>query len=134
MVCAIDSKGVKPSMSLEGAVDAGAFEAYVERFLVPHLRRGQIMVMDNLSVHKGGRIRRLVEDARCGLLFLPPYSSDMNPIEEAFSKVKGTLRKAGSRTRDALVEATGRALGAITPEDIRGFYAGCGYRLPLQSS
>lgn len=103
MVCAIDSKGVKPSMSLEGAVDAGAFEAYVERFLVPHLRRGQIVVMDNLSVHKGGRIRRLVEDARCGLLFLPPYSSDMNPIEEVFSKVKGTLRKAGSRTRDALV-------------------------------
>jgi transposase len=133
LICAIDSKGVKPSMSLEGAVDAGAFEAYVERFLVPHLRREQIVVMDNLSVHKGGRVRRLVEDAGCGLLFLPPYSPDMNPIEEAFSKVKGTLRKAGSRTRDALVEATGHALDAITPEDIRGFYADCGYRLPLQS-
>jgi transposase len=88
--------------------------------------------MDNLSVHKGGRVRQLVEDAGCGLLFLPPYSPDMNPTEEAFSKVKGILRKAGSRTRDALVEATGRALDAITPEDIRGFYADCGYRLPLQ--
>ncbi len=133
LVCAIDSKGVKPSMSVEGALDAKAFEAYVERFLVAHLRRGQIVVMDNLSVHKSRRVERLVEEAGCELLFLPPYSPDMNPIEEAFSKVKGTLRKAGARTREALVEATGRALDTITRQDVRGFYADCGYRLPVQS-
>lgn len=76
-------------MSVEGAVDSKVFEAYIERFLVPHLRRGQIVVMDNLSVHKSKRVERLVEEAGCELLFLPPYSPDMNPIEEAFSKVKG---------------------------------------------
>ncbi len=133
LICAIDSGGVKPSMSMEGAVDSGAFEAYVERFLAPRLDRGQIVVMDNLSVHKSKEVERLVEDAGCELWFLPPYSPDMNPIEEAFSKVKGALRKAAARSREALVEATGRALDSITPEDIRGFYADCGYRLPLQS-
>ncbi len=133
LVCAIDAFGVKPSMSVEGAVDAKAFEAYVGRFLAPKLKRGQIVVMDNLSVHKSRRVERLIEEAGCELLFLPPYSPDMNPIEEAFSKVKGALRKAGARTREALVEATGRALDTITPQDIRGFYADCGYRLPLQS-
>jgi len=133
LVCAIDSEGVKPSMSVEGAVNGKAFEAYVERFLAPTLKRGQIVVMDNLSVHKSRRVQRLVEEAGAALLFLPPYSPDMNPIEEAFSKVKGILRKTGARTREALVEATGRALDAITPPDIRGFYADCGYRLPSQS-
>ena len=120
-------------MSVEGAVDGKAFEAYVEHFLAPTLKRGQIVVMDNLSVHKSRRIERLVEEAGCTLLFLPPYSPDLNPIEEAFSKVKGTLRKAGARTREALVEATGRALDTITHQDIRSFYADCGYRLPVQS-
>lgn len=133
LVCAIDAGGVKPSMSVEGAVDGKAFEIYVEHFLAPTLKPGQIVVMDNLSVHKSRRIERLVEEAGCTLLFLPPYSPDLNPIEEAFSKVKGTLRKAGARTREALVEATGRALDTITRQDIRSFYADCGYRLPLQS-
>lgn len=133
LVCAIGAGGVKPSMSVEGAVDAKTFEAYVECFLAPTLVRGQIVVMDNLSVHKSRRVRRLIEDAGCALLFLPPYSPDLNPIEEAFSKLKGILRKAGARRREALVEATGRALDTITHQDIRGFYADCGYRLPLQS-
>jgi transposase len=133
LVCAIDAEGVKPSMSVEGAVDAKAFESYVEHLLLPKLKRGQIVVMDNLSVHKSRRVQRLIEGAGCELLFLPPYSPDFNPTEEVFSKVKGILRKAGARTREALVEATGRALDAITPEDIRGFYSDCGYRLPVQS-
>jgi transposase len=133
LVCAIDSGGVKPSMSVEGAVDGRAFETYVERFLAPNLKGGQIVVMDNLSVHKSKRVKRLIEEAGAALLLLPPYSPDMNPIEEVFSKLKATLRKAGARTREALVEATGRALDAITPEDIRGFFSDCGYRLPLQS-
>ena len=133
LVCAIDSGGVKPSMSVEGAVDGRAFEAYVECFLVPELKRGQIVVMDNLPVHKSKRVRRLIEQAGAALLFVPPYSPDMNPIEEAFSKLKAALRKAGARTREALVEATGRALDTITRDDIRGFFSGCGYRLPVQS-
>ena len=133
LICAIDASGVKPSMSVEGAVDSKAFEIYVEHFLAPTLKRGQIVVMDNLSVHKSKCVERLIEGAGCELLFLPPYSPDMNPIEEAFSKVKGILRKAKARTREALVEATGHALEAIAPRDIRGFYADCGYRLPAQS-
>lgn len=133
LICAIDAGGVNPSMSVEGAVDGRAFEAYVEHFLLPKLKPGRIVVMDNLSVHKSKRVQRLVEGAGCELLFLPPYSPDMNPIEEAFSKVKGILRKAKARTREALVEATGHALEAITPQDIRGFYADCGYRTPVQS-
>jgi transposase len=132
LVCAIDLGGVKPSMSVEGAVDGKAFEVYLRRFLCPTLKRGQIVVMDNLSVHKSERVERIVEGAGATLLFLPSYSPDLNPIEQAFSKVKGILRKARSRTKDALVEATGRALDAITPEDIRGFYSDCGYRSPLQ--
>ena len=79
LVCAIDSGGVKPSMSVEGAVDAEAFESYIEHFLVPELERGQIVVMDNLSVHKSKRVGRLVEGAGCELLFLPAYSPDFNP-------------------------------------------------------
>ena len=89
--------------------------------------------MDNLSVHKSKRVERLIERAGATLLFLPPYSPDLNPIEEAFSKVKGSLRKAGARTREALVEASGRALDTITHEDLRGFFSDCGYRLPVQS-
>lgn len=133
LICALDSEGVKPSMSVEGAVDGKAFESYIEHFLAPKLERGQIVVMDNLSVHKSKRVQRLIEEAGATLLFLPPYSPDMNPIEGAFSKVKSVLRKVAARTREALVEATGRALDTITTEDIRGFYTDCGYRLPLQS-
>lgn len=133
LVSAIGSDGVKPSMSVEGAVDSKAFETYVEHFLAPELGRGQIVVMDNLSVHKSKRVERLLEKAGATLLFLPPYSPDFNPIEEAFSKVKSILRKIQSRTKEALLEATGRALDAITPEDIRGFYSDCGYRSPVQS-
>jgi transposase len=133
LVSSISLSGVGPSMSVEGAVDGKAFEAYVEHFLAPELRRGQVVVMDNLSVHKSGRVERLVEEAGATLLFLPPYSPDMNPIEEAFSKLKGMLRKVQARTKEALVEATGRALDATTTQDIRGFYADCGYSLPSQS-
>lgn len=133
LVSAIGTEGVKPSMSVEGAIDGKAFETYIEHFLSPELERGKIVVMDNLSVHKSKRIEQLIEAAGATLLFLPPYSPDFNPIEEAFSKVKNILRKLQSRTKEALLEATGRALDAITPEDIQGFYSDCGYRLPVQS-
>lgn len=120
-------------MSVEGAVDGKAFETYIKYFLAPELGHGQIVVMDNLSVHKSKRIEQLIEETGATLLFPPPYSPDFNPIEEAFSKVKSILRKASSRSKEALLEATGKALNAITPEDVRGFYSDCGYRLPVQS-
>jgi transposase len=97
------------------------------------VRPGQVVVLDNLSSHKGGRVRELVESRGCELLFLPPYSPDLNPIEEAFSKVKGLLRRTGARTREALIEAVGQALDAVTSRDARGFFEHCGYRSMAQS-
>jgi transposase len=88
--------------------------------------------MDNLSVHKGERVRKLIEHRGCELLYLPPYSPDLNPIEEAFSKVKHILRKLSARGKEALIEAIGRALGTVSTEDVRGFFAHCGYRAPVQ--
>jgi transposase len=88
--------------------------------------------MDNLLAHKGRRVRKLIEARGCELLYLPPYSPDLNPIEEAFSKIKALLRRAGARTRETLVEATGRALNAVTARDARSFFEHCGYHLPSQ--
>jgi transposase len=104
------------------------FEAYLDRILAPTLRSGQVVVMDNLSAHKGGRVKEIIEGRGCELIYLPPYSPDLNPIEEAFSKIKGLMRKAGARTRGALIEAMGRALDAVTAHDARGFFGHCGYR------
>jgi transposase len=124
--------GMGPSLAVEGSVDRGVFEAYVERVLAPTLRVGQVVVMDNLSAHKGERVRKLIEHRGCELLYLPPYSPDFNPIEEAFSKVKHILRKLSARGKEALIEAIGRALGTVSTEDARGFFAHCGYRAPVQ--
>jgi transposase len=88
--------------------------------------------MDNLGAHRPKRIRELIEERGCELIYLPPYSPDLNPIEEAFSKVKHTLRKIGARTREVLVEAMGRAMDAVSAEDARGFFVHCGYRTPAQ--
>jgi transposase len=117
-----------PSLAVDGPTDREVFEAYVERVLAPTLRAGQVLVMDNLSVHKGERVRELIEHRGCELLYLPPYSPDLNPIEEAFGKIKGLLRKAEARTREALVEAMGRVLSAVSKHDARGFFEHCGYR------
>jgi transposase len=121
------ARGVGASMSVEGPADGEAFLLYVERFLCPALERGQIVVMDNLQVHKMRRVRELIEERGCSLVFLPPYSPDFNPIEQAFSKIKGLLRKAKARSFEALVQATGVALSAVTKEDARGFFVHCGY-------
>jgi transposase len=96
------------------------------------LEAGQIVVMDNLSAHKGGRVRELVEERGCEVLFLPPYSPDLNPIEGAFAKLKAPLRRAGSGTREVLVEAMGLNLEAVTARDARGFFEHCDYRTPAQ--
>jgi transposase len=119
-------------MAVEGATTSRVFETYVERLLAPALRPGQVVVMDNLGAHRPKRIRELIKARGCELLYLPPYSPDLNPIEEALSKVKHILRKAGARTKEALTEAMGRSLGAVSAQDVRGFFAHCGYRIPVQ--
>jgi transposase len=124
--------GMGPSLAVEGPTTRAVFEVYLELVLVPELRPGQIVVMDNLSSHKGSRIRQLIEGRGCELLYLPPYSPDLNPIEEAFSKVKGMLRRAEARSREALIEAMGKALCAISSRDARGFFEHRGYRLLAQ--
>ena len=132
LIAALDRDGLAAAMTLVGPVDRLAFEVYVERVLAPSLSPGQVVVMDNLAAHKGERVRELVEAKGCEVLFLPPHSPDFSPIEEAFSKLKARLRKEEkARTKEALVEAIGRALDAITAGDARGWFAHCGY--PAQS-
>jgi transposase len=125
-------KGMGPSLAVEGATNREVFEAYIERTLSPKLRPGQVVVMDNLTAHKGERVRELIEGQGCALLYLPPYSPDFNPIEEAFAKIKGVLRKAEARTREALVEAMGIAISAVSAHEARGFFEHCGYRPRVQ--
>jgi len=119
--------GVGESRLVPGAVDRAAFDAFVQRLLVPSLRPGQVVVLDNLSVHKSPAARRLIEAAGCRLVFLPTYSPDFNPIEAAFAKCKEALRRATPRSFDAVVEAVGSALAAVTPADARAFYRAAGY-------
>jgi transposase len=114
-------------MSVEGATDALAFEAYVEHFLALSLGEGQVVVLDGLGAHRTDKVREMIEARGADLVFLPSYSPDLNPIEEAFSKIKQLVRKEGQRVREALVEALGRALAAVTPEDAAGWFAHAGY-------
>ena len=125
-------EGMGSSLTVEGATNRDVFEAYVERALSPELRPGQVVVMDNLTAHKGERVRELIEERGCELLYLPPYSPDFNPIEEAFSKIKAVLRKVEARTREGLVEAMGVAISAVSAHDARGFFEHCGYRPRVQ--
>jgi transposase len=132
LLASMTAEGMGPCVAVEGTTAAAVFEAYVEQVLVPTLRTGQAVGLDNLSSRKGGRVREMLESRGCKLLFLPPYSPDLNSIEEAFSKVKGLLRQAGARMREALIEAKGQALGAVTNRDARGFFEHCGYRSTAQ--
>jgi transposase len=124
--------GMGPSLAVTGAVNATVFESYLQRVLLPSLSPGHILVMDNLPAHKGERVRELIEGVGCELLYLPAYSPDYNPIEEAFAKVKTILRRIEARTREAVVEAMGNALEAVTAQDARGFLRHAGYRTPGQ--
>jgi len=132
LLASITHRGVGPCLAVEGPTTREVFEAYLERVLAPTLEPGRVVVMDNLSAHKGGRVREIVERAGCELIYLPPYSPDLNPIERAFSKVKGLLRRAEARTREALIEAMGWALEAVSARDARGFFGHCGYRSSAQ--
>ncbi len=128
LLASIGAGGMGPSLAVEGATTKAVFEAYVEGVLAPSLSPGRVVVMDNPSAHKGDRVRELVQERGCEVLFLPSYSSpDFSPIEEAFSKLKALLRRAQARTKEALVEAIGQALDAITPEDAKGWFTHCGY-------
>jgi transposase len=116
-----------PCLAVEGATTREVFETYLEHVLAPTLKPGQMVVMDNLSAHKGGRVKEIIEGRGCELIYLPPYSPDFNPIEQAFSKVKGLMRRAEACTREALIEAMGLALSAVSARDARGFFSHCGY-------
>ncbi len=120
--------GMGPSLAVEGATTARVFQTYVKKVLAPKLKEGQIVVMDNLGAHRPKRVRELIEQQGCQLIYLPSYSPDYNPIEEAFAKIKNLLRKAAARTKEALVEAIGVALSAVTAQDARGFFEHAGYR------
>ena len=126
--------GMGEAMSVEGATEALAFEAYVEHFLAPTLAEGQVVVLDGLGAHRTQKVRSLVEARGAELLFLPSYSPDLDPIEEASSKIKSLLRKVGARTREALVGAIAEALRAVTAEDAVGWFAHCGYEPQDQCS
>lgn len=126
-VAGLTSRGMIAPFVLGGPINRAAFETYVERVLVPELRPGDIVVMDNLSSHKGPNVRRLVEAAGGQLLFLPPYSPDFNPIENAFAKLKAMLRKAAERTVDGLWNAIARIIDTFTPVECTNYFANAGY-------
>jgi transposase len=133
-VGALTARGFIAPMVVDGAVNGAVFRAYVGQVLVPELRRGDVVVMDNLSSHALAAVRSAVGGAGCRLLYLPPYSPDLNPIENAFSKLKALLRAAAERTVDGLWSAIGRLLDRFTPAECRNYFRHCGYRKPATRS
>ena len=134
LIAALSLEGMGAACILEGSANTTAFALYIEQILAPGLHAGQIVIMDNLQAHKSARVKQAIEAKGCQLLFLPSYSSDLSPIEEAFSKLKTVLRRAGARTRETLKEATGQALLIITAQDAQGWFQHCGYLLPGQET
>lgn len=132
LIAAMDQVGMLGELTLTGALDGAAFDVSVTRLLVPQLWPGDVVIWDNLSVHKRQRARLWIEAAGAPVLFLPPSSPDFNPIELAFSKLKACLRGAGARTRTELDQAISTALGTITSQDARHWFAHCGYHEPGQ--
>jgi transposase len=128
LLASITVEGMGPSMAVEGSRTKEVFEAYLEQVLLPELEEGQVLIMDKLPAHKRAKVRELIEGRGLKLLYLPSYSPDYNPIEEAFSKVKQILRRACARTREALLEALGEALSAVSFWDAQGFLEHAGYR------
>jgi transposase len=119
--------GIVAPMVLDGPINRDAFQGYVDQVLVPELSCGDIVVMDNLSSHKGSEVRRAIEAAGATLLHLPPYSPDFNPIENAFAKLKALLRKAAERTVEGLWTAIGRLIDDFTPAECANFFSAAGY-------
>ncbi len=133
LLASLSWQGMGEALILEGAADTLAFEVYIEQILAPSLRSGQIVIMDNLSIHQSARVRQAIEAKGCQLVFLPAYSPDLSPIEEAFSKLKAYLRRVEARTHDALFEAIADALLTVTAADARGWFTHCGYPAPIPS-
>jgi transposase len=127
VVAGLRLDGIAAPFVLDGPINREAFEAYVAHVLVPELRPGDIVIMDNLSSHKGPRVRQLIETAGARLLYLPPYSPDFNPIEKAFAKLKALLRKAAERTVAGLWDAIGRLIDAFSPQECANYFAAAGY-------
>ena len=132
LVAALDHRGMRCSMTLDGAVNRDAFEAFVEQILIASLTSGDVVIMDNLSSHKGQRVKQLIESAGATLLYLPPYSPDFNPIEQAFSKLKQLLRSAAHRTMQNLWANMQQTLEKITPTDAINYLRHCGYTLQVK--
>ena len=126
-VAGLRATGMVAPFVIDGPINRAAFETYVARVLLPELRRGDTVIMDNLSSHKGPRVRAMIEAAGAALLYLPPYSPDFNPIENAFAKLKALLRKAAERTRDGLWRAIGRITELFTPAECTNGFAAAGY-------
>jgi transposase len=132
LIASMSLSGMGETMCIRGSTDAKAFEVYIEHFLAPTLEEGQVVVLDKLGAYKPQRIRELIEERGAELVFLPSYSPDLNPIEQAFSKIKNILRKLGARTHEALLEAMEEALSKVTPGDAAGWFAHCGYEVEVQ--
>lgn len=127
MLAAISLSGIDAPMTIAGAVDGLVFKTYVEQVLAPTLEPGDVVVMDNLGAHKVPGVIDAIEARGAKVIFLPPYSPDLNPIEKCWSKIKTYLRAAKARTREALETALKEALLLITPNDAAGWFASCGY-------
>jgi transposase len=134
LVASLSLEGIGEAMAFEEATTKAVFETYVERLLAPSVKPGRVVVMDDLGAHKGDRVKEPIEARGAILVFLPAYSPDFSPIEEAFSKIKALLKKAAARTREVLTEAIGQALQAVTAQDAEGWFAHCGYAVGDQAS
>ena len=126
-VAALTRRGMLTAATFDAAVDTGAFLAFIGQCLLPHLRPGQVVVMDNLAAHHAPGVRELIESCGARVLYLPPYSPDLNPIEQAISKVKAALRRLGVRTVDGLFDAIGTALRTVTADDAANYVRNSGY-------
>ena len=132
LIAALGDQGMRCSTTVDGAINADVFESFVEQVLIQSLSAGDIVMMDNLSSHKRARVRQLIESAGATVLYLPPYSPDLNPIEMAFAKLKQLMRSAGHRTMNALWQDVQRMLDRITTSDAAGFFRHCGYVLQVK--
>lgn len=128
LTAAVRLDGVGACLAFDGATNAACFEAYIGECLVPTLKPGDIVIMDNLPCHKSAEVERLVKSAGAEVRYLPAYSPDLNPIEEMFSKLKAFLRRVAARTVDALIQAIGDGLRSVTTSDIIGWFGDTGYR------
>ena len=132
MIAALRVEGVSAPAVFDGPIDAVSFRAYVEQVLVPTLRPGDVVVLDNLAVHKQPEVRAAIEAVGAQIRFLPPYSPDFNPIEQTFAKLKAFLRAARPRTFDQVLALVAAALKLFTPDECRNYIRHCGYRLAVQ--